>query len=240
MPGGRLTPEDRRRIAAGLAQGLGYAEIARELGRPTSTVSREVGRNGGPGGYRADLAHAATVVRSRRRTARPKKTESASGADEYGRSPEAVAEFGAQFAELLARTGVPKMPAAVLARLYAADSGSVTAAELVRHLRVSPATVSAAVGYLEGQELIRRERDPGTRRDRYFIDESAWYRATLASARNNELLAARARAGAEELGIGTPAGMRLLGMSEYLDGVARDMVRSAEQWHAKLVRRLWR
>ena len=42
MPGGRLTQEDRRHIAAGLAEGLGYAEIARRLGRPTSTVSREV------------------------------------------------------------------------------------------------------------------------------------------------------------------------------------------------------
>ncbi|NUT46387.1 MAG: helix-turn-helix domain-containing protein, partial [Saccharothrix sp.] len=51
MPGGRLTDEDRRDIAAGLALGLGYAEIARRLGRPTSTVTREVIRNGGPGDY---------------------------------------------------------------------------------------------------------------------------------------------------------------------------------------------
>ncbi|UGT45800.1 MarR family transcriptional regulator [Nocardia yamanashiensis] len=126
------------------------------------------------------------------------------------------------------------MAAAVLARLYAADSGSVTAGELVRHLSVSPATVSAAVGYLESQELIRRERDAGTRRDRYFIDESAWYRATIAGARSNERLAAKARDGADSLGIATPAGMRLLGMSEYLDQVGRDMVRSAELWRDKL------
>ncbi|WP_067816505.1 helix-turn-helix domain-containing protein [Nocardia inohanensis] len=236
MPGGRLTPDDRRRIASGLAQGLGYAEIARQLGRPTSTVSREVTRNGGPGRYRADLAHAATVVRSRRRIPRPKRVEKVTGADEYGRSSEQIAEFGAQFGELFARTGLPKMAAAVLARLYAADSGSVTAGELVRHLSVSPATVSAAVGYLESQELIRRERDAGTRRDRYFIDESAWYRATIAGARANELLAAKARDGADSLGIATPAGMRLLGMSEYLDQVSRDMVRSAELWRAKLSR----
>ncbi|MBO1416423.1 helix-turn-helix domain-containing protein, partial [Streptomyces sp. FH025] len=48
MPGGRLTQQDRRRIATGLAEGLGYGEIARGLGRPTSTVTREIARNGGP------------------------------------------------------------------------------------------------------------------------------------------------------------------------------------------------
>lgn len=234
MPGGRLTPEDRRRIAMGLAQGLGYAEIARSLGRPTSTVSREVSRNGGPGDYHAELAHAATVVRSRRRMARPKKVEKHSGTDEYGRLPEVAGAFGAELAELFARTGVPKMAAGVLARLYIADSGSATAGELVSHLRVSPATVSAAVGYLEQERLIRRERDGGTRRDRYFIDEFAWYRATLASARANEELAAKARDGAEALGAQTPAGHRLLGMGEFLEQVGLDMARSAERWRVHL------
>ncbi|MGB8944370.1 MAG: helix-turn-helix domain-containing protein, partial [Streptomyces sp.] len=61
MPGGRLTHQDRRHIGAGLAEGLGYAEIARRIDRPTSTVSREVSRNGGPGRYRVDHAHLATV-----------------------------------------------------------------------------------------------------------------------------------------------------------------------------------
>ncbi|MEI5100991.1 helix-turn-helix domain-containing protein [Streptomyces sp. PmtG] len=61
MPGGRLSHEDRRRVAAGLADGLGYAEIARRLARPTSTISREVARNGGPRGYRADHAQHATA-----------------------------------------------------------------------------------------------------------------------------------------------------------------------------------
>ncbi|MFD9075860.1 helix-turn-helix domain-containing protein, partial [Streptomyces lasiicapitis] len=66
MPGGRLTHEDRLRVAAGLTDGLGYAEIARRLDRPTSTISREVARNGGPRGYRADHAHHATARRARR------------------------------------------------------------------------------------------------------------------------------------------------------------------------------
>ncbi|MFJ9364975.1 MarR family transcriptional regulator [Nocardia sp. NPDC101769] len=232
MPGGRLSQEDRRLIAAGLTHGLGYAEIARRLERPTSTVSREVTRNGGPGRYRADLAQAATAVRSRRRAPRP--IEKPAAVDEYGRDAALLDDFSAQFAALFARSGMPRMASAVLARLYAVDSGSLTAAELVARLRVSPATVSAAVGYLREQALIRRDRDPGSRRDRYVIDESAWYRATLAGARTNERLAATARGGAGALGSATPAGVRLLGMSEYLERVGLDMVRSAERWRAHL------
>jgi DNA-binding MarR family transcriptional regulator len=48
MPGGRLTQPERQQIALGLADGLAYAEIARRTGRPTSTITREVMRNGGP------------------------------------------------------------------------------------------------------------------------------------------------------------------------------------------------
>lgn len=67
MPGGRLTQQERQQIALGLADGLAYAEIARRLDRPTSTVTREVMRNGGPTAYRADLAHRATERRAHRR-----------------------------------------------------------------------------------------------------------------------------------------------------------------------------
>jgi IS30 family transposase len=42
MQGGGLTRQDRRQIALGPAEGLAYAEIARGLDRPTSTIAREV------------------------------------------------------------------------------------------------------------------------------------------------------------------------------------------------------
>ena len=67
MPGGRLTQQERQQIALGLADSLSYAEIARRLGRPTSTITREVMRNGGPTAYRADLAQRATERRAHRR-----------------------------------------------------------------------------------------------------------------------------------------------------------------------------
>ncbi len=68
MPGARLCLEERERISRGLAGGRSFVEIGRQLGRPTSTVSREVGRNGGAHRYRAVSAHRA----ARRRARRPK------------------------------------------------------------------------------------------------------------------------------------------------------------------------
>jgi IS30 family transposase len=46
-----LSLVEREEIRAGLAAKLSLAQIARGLGRPTSTVSREVHRNGGAAGY---------------------------------------------------------------------------------------------------------------------------------------------------------------------------------------------
>lgn len=45
---------------------LSFAEIARGLGRVTSTVSREVNNNGGREGYRAVAADTAARARARR------------------------------------------------------------------------------------------------------------------------------------------------------------------------------
>ncbi|MFD0363522.1 helix-turn-helix domain-containing protein [Nocardia sp. GCM10030253] len=91
MPGGRLTKQDRQQIASGLAQQLGYAEIARRLDRPTSTVSREVTRNGGPGRYQPDRAHLATERRARRRTPQPRSVKSSASPLEHGASTLGVA-----------------------------------------------------------------------------------------------------------------------------------------------------
>lgn len=223
MPGGRLTEQDRRDIADGLSQGLGYAEIARTLNRPTSTISREVKRNGGPGRYRPDLAHHATVRRARRR--RPSRPGAATGPADA--TSDAIV---GRLATLFTETGMPRTAASVLACLYTTDTGSLVATELTALLCVSPATISDAVRYLEAQELIARERDSPRRRDRYIIDEDVWVRATLAGARQNLMLAEEARAGAAALGVSTAAGNRLTEMGQFLVHVSLDMVRSTERW----------
>ena len=61
-----LTVSEREEISRGLAQGASFRMLARRLGRPPSTVSREVGRHGGRQGYRAAVADAAAWDGARR------------------------------------------------------------------------------------------------------------------------------------------------------------------------------
>jgi hypothetical protein len=227
MPGGRLTQAERQQIAAGLADGLAYAELARRLDRPTSTITREVMRNGGPTAYRADLAHRATERRAhRRRQAGPRGA--AAQPQPHGRDAQAVREYEETFTTVLMASGLPKMIARVLACLYTTDAGSLTAAELVARLQVSPASVSKAITFLEGQDLIRRERDE-RRRDRYVVDNDVWYQSMIASAQANAQVVATARQGVAILGPGTPAAARLENIARFLDFVGESMTRAAEQ-----------
>ncbi|WP_432117075.1 helix-turn-helix domain-containing protein [Streptomyces sp. bgisy032] len=227
MPGGRLTQQERRQIAQGLADNLAYAEIARRLDRPTSTITREVMRNGGPTAYRADLAHRATEHRAhRRRKAAPRGPQTQPLP--HGRDPEAVRAYEEVFTNLFIQQGLPKMVARVLTCLYTTDAGSLTAAELVRRLQVSPASVSKAVAFLESQGLIRRERDEG-RRERYVVDNDVWYQSMIAAARSSAQLAEAARQGVTVLGPGTPAAVRLEVIARFVDFVTESMARAAEQ-----------
>ena len=61
-----LSLAEREEISRGLAAGLSYREIARGLDRSASTISREVGRNGGRRAYRAGKAEEKAWERARR------------------------------------------------------------------------------------------------------------------------------------------------------------------------------
>ncbi|WP_405472221.1 helix-turn-helix domain-containing protein [Streptomyces canus] len=229
MPGGRLTQQERQQIALGVADGLAYAEIARRLERPTSTITREVMRNGGPAAYRADLAHRATERRAHRRRRRQTTPRGAqTPAPAHGRDPEAVREYEETFTTVLMQTGAPKMMSRVLTCLYTSDTGSLTAAELVQRLQVSPASISKAISYLDNQGLVRRERDD-RRRERYVADNDVWYQSMIASARGTIQLAETARQGVGVLGPGTPAAIRLENIARFLDFVSESITRAADQ-----------
>ncbi|MFD7134165.1 helix-turn-helix domain-containing protein [Streptomyces sp. NPDC059894] len=227
MPGGRLTQQERRQIALGLADGLAYAEIARSIDRPTSTITREVMRNGGPTAYRADLAHRATERRAHRRgQAAPRGTEALPQV--HGRDAGAVREYEETFTTVLMASGMPRMMARVMACLTLTDTGSLTASELVQRLQVSPASVSKAIAFLESQGFARRERDE-RRRERYVVDDDIWYQSMIASARSTADIVETARHGVGVLGPGTPAGVRLENVARFLDFVGESMTRAAEQ-----------
>jgi DNA-binding transcriptional ArsR family regulator len=223
MPGGRLTQQERRRVAAGLADKLSYAEIARRLDRPTSTISREVARNGGPGAYRPEHAHRATAQRARRGTP---STPHGSGA------PGSAMEE--QIIELAVRSGLPRITARVHVDLLLSEDGRRTAAELSRRLKVSPASVSVAVNFLVQHGYVRRERDARRRRDLYVVDDGAWYHSVVVSARHTLESAQAATAAAESFGLDTPVGQRLSRAGTFLERVISDMLDSAERWRPLL------
>lgn len=212
VPGARLTYQDREQISAWLAAGLGYAEIARRLGRPTSTISREVARNHDAGDYRAGQAQQAATRRAPRR--RPAPAARPAG-------------FAEEFAVLLAGTGLPKMCARVFACLLVSGSGSLTAGELARLLSVSPASVSKAVGYLEEMNLLSRTPDAGTRRDRYVIGDDVWQRAWQTDTGAHAAVASAAQRGVEVFGPDSPAGRRLRKMAQFFGWLAAQMTGTA-------------
>ncbi|MFD7526869.1 helix-turn-helix domain-containing protein [Streptomyces sp. NPDC059849] len=140
-----MTQQDRQRIATGIADGLSCSEIARRLGRPASTISREIARNGGSGDYRPDRAHRATGLRARRGTPAPPRAAGAPGDT-----------VGEEIIEAAVRAGLPRMMARVHMDLLLSEEGRRTAAELTRRLKVSPASVSLAVNYLVQHGYVRR------------------------------------------------------------------------------------
>ncbi|MGL5863242.1 MAG: transposase, partial [Phycicoccus sp.] len=80
--GYRLTFEDREQIEELLARGHTQAEVARELGRPASTICRELARNGrrwraADGRWRTERPYCASVaqLKAEERARRPKPTK---------------------------------------------------------------------------------------------------------------------------------------------------------------------
>ena len=89
----RVTEGERNQIYALRQAGKGINEIARQLGRHKSTVSREVKRNTGRRGYRPRQAHRKAVERAKRPGPRRFTEEVRRDAEEklrLGWSPEAI------------------------------------------------------------------------------------------------------------------------------------------------------
>lgn len=226
MPGARLTAEERERIATGLQAGHSYTAIARRLRRPTSTVSREVARNGGRGGYSASAAHRAAHRRGRGATAEPAcdplpRPTAVDAGDVY--------RFAEEYAHMIQLAGMPRMPARVLAHLLVTDSGALSARELCRRLSVSPGAVSKAIRFLEAFSLVRRERPAGVRQELYHF-AGDWAETF---SRREELFAPwedGARRGAQLLGPQSPAGARMAELAHFMRMVRGTIVQIRERW----------
>ena len=146
------------------------------------------------------------------------------------RDPEAVRLFVERFASALVDAGLQRMDARVFAALHGTDSGRLTAAELAERLQVSPAAVSGAVRYLIQFDLIRREREPGSRRDHYVVDTDAWYEAIV----NRDVVIlkwqASAKEGIEALGPDTPAGKRMAESLAFFEFIYEELQELIAKW----------
>ncbi|MFJ9657249.1 GbsR/MarR family transcriptional regulator [Streptomyces griseoflavus] len=148
------------------------------------------------------------------------------------RDPEAVSRFVEHFAAQLVEAGLPRMPARVFGALLASDTGVLTSAQLGEQLRISPAAVSGAVRYLARQRMVSREREPGSRRERYRVHGDQWYEALT----NREAVIRRweeaLREGVGSLGPDTPAGRRLAETLAFFEFVEKEVEAMMDRWRA--------
>jgi transposase, IS30 family len=128
-----LSLAGREEIAVGLSAGLSLREIARRLGRPASTVSREIARNSTRGRYRYRAV--AAQVRAEERARRPKPAKLAVNAPLHGRVQEKPEEDWS--------------PEQISARLVIEFPGRP-------EMRVCHETIYRAL-YVQGRGALRRE-----------------------------------------------------------------------------------
>lgn len=145
---------------------------------------------------------------------------------------EAVSRFVERFAAELTEAGMQRMASRVFAALLSSEKGSMTSAELAEQLRISPAAVSGAIRYLNQVNMVSRERDPGSRRDRYVLHNELWYETFT---RRDQLLTRWEKAlrdGAETLGPETAAGRRVAETAEFFEFLQGEMSGLMERWRA--------
>lgn len=149
------------------------------------------------------------------------------------RDPDGLAHFIERFALDLTAAGVPRMPARVFAGLLATDSGTLTAAELADMLQISPASVSTAVRYLDQINLATREREPGSRRDHYRVEDDLWYQMF---SRRDEILARwvdTLHEGIAVLGRQTPSGRRMAETLAFFEFLQQELPLLNKRWHER-------
>lgn len=122
------------------------------------------------------------------------------------------------------------MPALVFVALLATDSGRLTAEELAAQLQVSRAAISGAVNYLSPLGLITRERQPGTRRYRYVLQDPTWFELVVRRERLLDRWITTTRDGIDALGPTTAAGQRLAESLAFFEFLQREMPAMLARW----------
>ncbi|SEM53847.1 GbsR/MarR family transcriptional regulator [Streptacidiphilus jiangxiensis] len=145
--------------------------------------------------------------------------------------PDELHAYIERFTGVLTDSGFPRMPARVFVALMTSESGRLTAAELADTLQISPAAVSGAVRYLTQFQLVGREREPGSRRDRYRVFDQVWREAML----NRDFVLGRWQnalaEGVHLLGEGSAASARLGESLHFFTFLRRELPALLERYH---------
>ncbi|MFJ6517526.1 DNA-binding transcriptional regulator GbsR (MarR family) [Streptomyces filamentosus] len=146
---------------------------------------------------------------------------------------EAVSRFVERFAAEMTEAGMQRMAARVFAALLASETASLTSAELAEQLVISPAAVSGAIRYLTQVGMVAREREPGTRRERYVLHNEIWYetftRRDQVLTRWEKVL----REGADTLGPDTAAGARTAETADFFAFLQDEMTSMLDRWRER-------
>ena len=146
------------------------------------------------------------------------------------RDDEAVQRYAEQFGNLLAETGWPRMSARVFAAILGSEQGRMTAADLSEQLQASPAAISGAVRYLLQMRLASREREPGSRRDLYVVQDDFWHQSMMRQDRFLTRWEDSVRLMLDAAGEGTDTDRRLRATLGFLEFIQEEVDGLSERW----------
>jgi predicted transcriptional regulator len=148
-------------------------------------------------------------------------------------STPASQEFVERMGSALSQAGLPRIPSLVFSALLVDDDGRMTASELARTLHLSAGSISGAVRYLEQVGMARRERERGSRRDVYVVDDDAWHGAMMRTGQVYAPMIAALTRGLTTIGDDAAAHRRLLLTREFLSFVDEEMTALAGRWEKR-------
>jgi DNA-binding transcriptional regulator GbsR (MarR family) len=141
--------------------------------------------------------------------------------------------FVERMASALHQAGLARVPSLVFSALLVDEDGRMTSAELAEELHLSPASISGAVKYLEQINMMRRERERGSRRDVYVVEEETWHTTLMRRDQVYQPMIAALTAGLTAVAPKTAAHHRMLVTREFLAFVNEEMRALADKWEKR-------
>jgi DNA-binding transcriptional regulator GbsR (MarR family) len=148
-------------------------------------------------------------------------------------TPEQRAAFVERLGGALTSAGLARLPSRIFAAVMVDEDGRMTAAEIGEALGVSPAAVSGAVKYLDGVGMVRRERERGSRRDVFVVDDEAWHDTLLQADNIYRPMITALEQGIDELGPDDAARQRLVVSRAFMQFILEELRGINDRWTAR-------